>query len=256
MYTDEQFEKLEEEERELTLEAIAVMLLLLADTHSRLEKELRAFYQKYGKDGVVTYAQARKWVGVKDHRRRLNVLLSFITDEFNIAFVGLDPRFKAFLTEVVEKELGFFGITLTDEAVEKILKAKWGADELNWLTRLQKDCDLWSVNISKDVKQALLRRDDIETLVTKLDKRFKSINSVLETLGISESTAIGSIARKEVFKDLGVGEYQFYTRADERTCEICGGMHGLIFPMSAYEIGVTASPLHPRCRCWEVPILE
>ena len=89
-----------------------------------------------------------------------------------------------------------------------------------------------------------------------LDKRFKSMESIIKTLGLSESTAVGSIARQRIFRELGITKYQFYTKADERTCETCGAMHGLIFPMSAYEVGVTASPVHPRCRCWEVPLWD
>ena len=73
MYTDEQFEQLEQEELEITEEEIALMLLLLSATKSTVEKELRDFYSKYGKDGVVTYQEARKWISSADHRRRLTV---------------------------------------------------------------------------------------------------------------------------------------------------------------------------------------
>lgn len=62
MWSDEQFEKLEEEERNHTNEAIIAMLLVIAMAKDDIEKELRNFYQKYGKDGVVTYQEARKWV--------------------------------------------------------------------------------------------------------------------------------------------------------------------------------------------------
>ena len=82
------------------------------------------------------------------------------------------------------------------------------------------------------------------------------MNSILNKLALTESTAVGSIARREIFKELGIKKYQFFTKPDERRCETCGAMHGLIFPISAYEIGVTASPLHPHCRCWEVPITD
>jgi SPP1 gp7 family putative phage head morphogenesis protein len=107
-----------------------------------------------------------------------------------------------------------------------------------------------------DIKQSFLKRKSIDDVLLKLDKRFTSMEYVLTTLGLSESTAVGSMARQMIFQQLGISKYQFYTKADERTCETCGSMHGLIFPISAYEVGVTASPLHPRCRCWEVPIVD
>jgi len=137
-----------------------------------------------------------------------------------------------------------------------ITDEEWGADEATWLERLTDDVALWSVYIATDLKQGFLKGWNIKEMLTQLDKRFGSIEYVLEKLGITESTAVGSMARKKIFRELGITKYQFYTREDERTCEVCGSMHGHEFPMIAYEVGVTASPLHPRCRCWEIPIWD
>lgn len=252
-YTEEQFDQLEQEERVITDEAIALMLLLVTSTKGNLEKELRDFYQRYGRDGVVTYSEARKWVGDKDHRKRLAVLLTVITDEFDSLFSKLTPEFQAMLNKVILKESDFFDVDLEGH---EILTRTWGADDLTWLDRLADDIAIWSVYIATDIKQGLLQRKNIDDVLKQLDKRFKTIEKVLDTLVLSESTAIGSMARRLILKELGITKYQFFTRADERTCEVCGSMHGLTFPMTAFEVGVTASPLHPRCRCWEVPIWE
>lgn len=253
MYTDEQFEQLEQEERELTDEAILLMLLVLAGVKGELEKELRNFYQQYGRDGVVTYAEARKWVSDQDRTRRLTALTLVVSGAFIAAYDELENHFRSFLTNVIIKESAFFGIKVD---IEKVLSRKWGVDDLYWLKRLEDDVDLWRTYVNMDIKRAMHQGKSIDEVLKKLDKRFSSINSALKNIGITESTAIGSMSRQEVFKTLGIGKYQFYTRADERTCETCGSMHGLIFPLSAFEVGVTASPLHPHCRCWEVPILE
>lgn len=251
-YTEQQFEQLEQEERIITDEAIAAMLLILATAKSDLEKELRSFYQQYGKDGVVTYQEARKWVGSDDHRKRLTVLLIFINENFTKLFSDLTPEFQAMLEEVVGKERLFFDVDIDNDAIDE----PWGADEKTWYDRLEDDILLWSAYVAIDIKQGFSKRRHIDDVVAQLDKRFTSMAYVLDKLGLTESTAVGSIARKQAFKKLGITKYQFYSKADERTCEVCGGLHGLTFPISAYEIGVTASPLHPRCRCWEVPIRE
>lgn len=253
MYTEEEFIALEQEERELTDEAILAMLLIIAHIKGNVEKELRDFYSKYGRDGVVTYTEARKWVSEQDHKRRLTALALYLTGEFAIALDEMEVHFRKFLTDVVGKESTFFGIKID---VDKILSRPWGVDELYWLERLEADVNQWNARIIADLKRAMHQGKNIDEVIKQLEKRFSSIEHVLKTLGLSESTAIGSLARKDVFNELGINKYQFYTKADERTCETCGAMHGLIFPISAYEVGVTASPLHPRCRCWEVPILE
>ena len=107
-----------------------------------------------------------------------------------------------------------------------------------------------------EVKKALHSGASIDEILGIINDRVKSMKKVLNNLGLTESTAIGSAARREIFKKLGITKYRFFTKADERTCETCGALHGLVFPISAYEIGVTASPAHPRCRCWEEPIVE
>jgi SPP1 gp7 family putative phage head morphogenesis protein len=244
---------LEQEERELTNEAIAIMLLILATTKINLEKELRIFYQKYGKDGVVTWQEARKWIGEKDHRRRLTALILYLSGEFASTLSKLTPKFRDFLTEVVEKEMGFFNV---DIDIEDVLSTVWGLDETIWFERLEDDVELWSMYVANDIKRSIMRRDNIEKVLKQLDKRFTSMENVIAKLAMTESTAVGSIARREIFKELGIKKYRYYAREDERTCEVCGSLHGLVFPISSYEVGVTASPIHPWCRCWEVPIMD
>lgn len=253
MYTEQQFIDLEQEERELTDEAIAVMVLLLAETKGNLEKELRSFYQKYGKDGVVTYPEARKWISEQDHRRRLTALTLYLSGEFTSSLGKLKTEFEKMLKSIIGKETGFFDVEVD---IDAILKMPWGEDLSTWLKRLEDDVDLWSVYIANDWKRSILQRKHLDDVLKQLNKRFDSIYSIVNKLGLTESTAIGSLARRKIFAELGITKYQFYTKPDERRCETCGAMHGLIFPISAYEVGVTASPIHPHCRCWEVPILE
>ena len=253
MYSEEQFEQLEQAEREITDESILLMLLVIANLKGDLEKELRDFYSKYGKDGVVTYAEARKWVSEQDHRRRLTALAAVVSGAFGYALTDIEAYFRKFLINVIGKEATFFGVSID---VDTLLTRKWGVDDLHWLLRLENDVKLWQLYINNDIKRSLLQGKHINDVLKQLDKRFSRINYVLETLGLSESTAIGSLARHEIFKELGITKYQFYTKPDERRCETCGALHGLIFPISVYEVGVTASPIHPRCRCWEVPIWD
>lgn len=252
MYTDEQFEQLEQEELEITEEELALMFALLALTKRGLEKEIRDFYSKYGKDGVVTYQEARKWVSSKDHRRRLTVMLLFINDSFNKLFDDLTPYFKTFLEKVAHKEFDFFGVDIPEE----IAVVKWGADDKSWEVRLEEDVQLWNYQTQNKFRQSLLKRATLENVTEWVDDYFGYMERVLKRLGLTESTAVGSFVRQDIFKQLGITKYRFYTQADERTCEICGSMHGLIFPASAFLIGSTASPLHPNCRCFEIPIVE
>lgn len=250
MYTEEELEQLEQEEREITDEEIALMLLLLSSIRKDLESEIREFYQKYGKDGVVTYAEARKWISEKDHRKRLTVLLLFITASFNKLLDDLRPHFEQIIRNIWNTEFEFFDTELSDD----IDYLNWGADNKNWEDRLEDNVVRWNYNVQNKVKQGLLTRATLEDVLDDIDDLFDYMERATNTLAVTESTAAGTDARQEIFKRQGFKKYRFYTQADERTCSICGSMHGLIFPVSAMIVGVNASPLHPSCRCFEIPV--
>lgn len=253
MWTDEQFDELEQEEHSLTEEAIIAMLLLLTSVRIDIEKELRIFYQQYGKDRVVTWNDVRKWTIGKNRKRRMTVLFLFLADRFDLLHSKLNPKFDVALTKVVGKEFDFFNVDLD---VEDVLNTSWGVDNSTWFTRLSDDVELWKTTIGNDLKQSFIRKDNIDEVLEQMNKRFMSMERIIKRLALTESTAVGSIARKQIFKELGIKKYRFYAREDEPTCEHCGSLHGLIFPMTAYEVGVTASPIHAHCRCYEIPIME
>ena len=250
IYNEEELEQLEQSEHEITEKALVVLFAAITSSQQEMERELRLFYEKYGKDGVVTYAEARKWISERDHQRRLSWLILLLGAMFSDLFGKLRPTFNTMILDIIAKEYDFFGVSLDAP------KLNWGTDKLTWLDRLADDVTAWEAFIINDIKRSMLMKKNINEVVKLLDERFLTIKNVVKSLGVTETTAIGSITRRRVFKELGISKYKYYAREDERTCEQCGALHGLIFPVSAYEPGVTASPLHPRCRCWEVPIRE
>lgn len=251
MWTDEEFEALEQEELEKTMQILAALILLISNTKDALETELTTFYRKYGTDGVVTYNDARKIVSLDDRRKRLNVLTLGITRQFTDLYKNMEVEFGKLEDIILKTEFGFFDIDREDFELKP-----WGADNATWDERLDSDVRVWLNNVNKDVKQALIKGEHIDGVITKLYKRFGTIEKVTKRLVITESSAMTTLARKSIFKSLGASKYRYYTQADERVCDQCGPMHGKVFPISAYEIGVTAPPLHPNCRCFTIPIVD
>ena len=73
---------------------------------------------------------------------------------------------------------------------------------------------------------------------------------------MTETAAVSSSAQKDCFNELDVEEFEIVATLDGRTSEICREMDGQHFPMSQYEIGVTAPPFHVWCRTVTVPYFE
>lgn len=254
MFTDEELELLEESEYEYTEEAIATMILIINSLKSDVEKELRNFYQKYGTDGVITYSEARKWVSAKDRRRRILVLLALIGSRFEHAKNSFKSVFRSTLEDIVIKEKQFFDVDIDD--IEDVINHKWGADELNWISRVDNDFESYEARILAEIRRRMIQQDDVDDVVDVMNDILDQLQRRERGLLITESTAVNSFARQTIMRELGASKYRFYAREDERTCEYCGSLHGKVFPISQFEIGVTASPIHPHCRCWEVPIIE
>lgn len=72
----------------------------------------------------------------------------------------------------------------------------------------------------------------------------------------TEGAIFAQAGQKDCYNDLDVEKYIIVETLDSHTCPICGDMDGKIFPMSAWEIGVTAPIFHPRCRGTTAPYFE
>lgn len=75
-------------------------------------------------------------------------------------------------------------------------------------------------------------------------------------LVMTEQAAFSNAAQKDCFAELGVEQFEVLETLDGFTCSLCGSMDGQHFPMSQYEIGVTAPPFHPNCRGCTCPYFE
>ena len=73
---------------------------------------------------------------------------------------------------------------------------------------------------------------------------------------MTESAYFSAQAQKDCFRDLDVEKYEVVATLDEKTCDICAPLDGVVFPVPDYEPGVTANPFHPWCRCCTAPHFE
>lgn len=248
MWDEQALENLEEEEHDEMLTELSLIISLLHDYSDDIESEITRFYRKYGKDGVVTYAEARKYVSEKNHNRRHLVLFLAISDLLDDFVENIKENFGNTFESIRLKECNFFDVEVPYETFA------WGEDELTWVDRLTNDKEKWLTKIQQDLKQEFVRGRSLDDVINQLHKRITTMENVLERLLGTEATAVSSSYRKKIFKELGVKKYRFYTQRDERVCNVCGPMNGMVFPITQYEVGVTAAPIHPRCRCQCVAI--
>ena len=95
-------------------------------------------------------------------------------------------------------------------------------------------------------------KETSKALSKRLEADYKNCLRLIHTehsYFMSESTA-------KAYEELEVEMYQYSSALDKRTCESCGALDGEIFKLVDRKVGVNASPLHPLCRCTELPYVE
>ena len=102
----------------------------------------------------------------------------------------------------------------------------------------------------------LIQGKDLKTtsraLSKKLDASYKNCVRLIHT----EHSYFMSEATAKAYEELDVEYYQYSSALDKRTCESCGALDGEKFKLTDRKVGVNASPLHPLCRCTELPYVE
>ena len=147
-----------------------------------------------------------------------------------------------------------FAILDTD-TINKVISKPWTSDGTNFSERVwgqHRPALIQSLNT--DLVQALIRGDNPQNLTDKIAKEFNVAKYKANRLLYTEAAFFSEASQKDAFDELGVKYFSICATLDKDTCEDCGGREGEKIPMSMYEVGVTAPPFHPNCRCTKLPI--
>lgn len=98
--------------------------------------------------------------------------------------------------------------------------------------------------------------EKLPDLVKRLEPTFGKQRA--ELIASTEVTRAYAEGNTLAWREAGIVEIvECRTAADERVCPICGPQHKQRRNLDGvYENGLTRPPFHPRCRCWEVPVVE
>lgn len=143
---------------------------------------------------------------------------------------------------------------LVAEEVEKLLRKPWAADGKIYSERISADKQRLVETVRAIIVRGTAMGASPSDMIRDVMKATKTSYSNAARLIATESSFVRSLANQHAFKRLNVEQYRFVATIDSRTSQICRSMHERIFDMGDFEVGVTAPPLHPRCRSVTVPI--
>lgn len=145
---------------------------------------------------------------------------------------------------------------INEAAIDMMIKKPWAQDGKAFSDRIWQNKEKLIRELHTELTQNIIRGESPGKAISSLAKKMNVSKAQAGRLIMTESAAISSKARKECFDDLDVERYQFVGTLDGKTCELCGSMDGKVFQMTDYEVGVTASPIHPNCRCSTAPYYD
>lgn len=152
--------------------------------------------------------------------------------------------------------VGFNLARIDERKIDALIKRPWAQDGASFSDRIWTNKEKLIRNLHTELSQCIVHGEAPQKAVSRLAKTMGVSQSQAANLILTESAAISSIAQKDCFRELDVERYQFDATLDGKTCETCGAMDQKTFKMSEFEVGLTAPPIHPRCRCCVIPYFD
>ena len=250
-----------------------------------VQKEIAGFYAKYANKEGITLSEAKRRVSkldieeygrkaekyVKDRTfskeaneemrlynatmriNRIEMLKANIGLELVDGFDELQQYYDTILTDRTlseyERQAGILGksIVNNEKVAHSIVNASF--NNAKYSDRIWMYQDMLKNELAGLLKTGLIQGRNPRQLATHLQKLFGVAKSRAETLMRTELARVQTDAQMRAFKENGYDKYIFIAEDDSRTCNVCISQDNEVFEVKDMQIGVTAPPLHPNCRC-------
>lgn len=228
-------------------------------------------YIKHGQENAVS----KEWMkqlenaSARVHVSRLDSLKLQLQQQAEVLHGAQSEALNSSLKEVYERGyyhtafelqkgigVGWTLHGLTDSAICKVLSRPWTLDGQTFSDRIWSNKERLVNTVNTQLTQMIMRGAAPDKAIKAISDRFKVSKSQAGRLVMTESAAFANEARKDCFKDIGVERYRIIGTLDGETCSLCGSLDGKVYPMSEYQVGLTAPPFHPWCRCTTAPYYE
>lgn len=145
---------------------------------------------------------------------------------------------------------------INKEAIAKVLSRPWTNDNQTFRDRCWTNKQSLVNSVNTQLTQMIIRGEAPDRAIKAISKQFDVSRQKAGRLVMTESAYFASAAQKDCFTNLDVERYRIVASLDHETCELCGALDSQVFKMSEYQVGLTAPPFHPWCRCCTCPYFE
>lgn len=255
-----------------------------------LEKEIAAYYTKYGENGVIRYRSLLQSLGDDDKALLLERMDEFaqkypehadllpvresiykldrlegLQKSIYLQQLELAAWDDIQLTEHLAKNAmrGYAGAakftgggtyTVREDIVKKFVDTAW-ADGKNFSQRIWDNRAKLAGYLNQDFAMAMARGDSYTKCVKVLRERFDVGASSAKALAYTEGSFVMNESSMEAFADQ-YEEYAVSCARDSKVCDRCAPLNGKQFRIKERVAGENFPPFHTRCRCSYTIVVE
>lgn len=262
------------------------MKRLYAYHFDALEKEIRAFTDRYGEKNNIPLTEvkkrvsemdvkafeekAKKYVAEKDFSARANSELALYNLKMKVNRLELlQYQMDLELVALTEGEHRLTSRFLNDEYVKELKfqagllgKSVPSPNRLKQLAETTLNANFYGANWSDNIwkrqtelrsvtaeltEEYLLRGKNPTTLVSRLRREFDVTSYEARRLAITEGARVATEAQRQSYIDNDYDEYEYI--AEPSACDLCKPLDGKIFKVKDMQPGKNAAPMHPHCHC-------
>lgn len=228
-------------------------------------------YIQYGEENAIngTWVKQLENASARYHISRLEALKlqtqQSIETLFGNQLDSIDSTMRSIYTSSYYKTafeiqkgvgVGWDFATLDEKQISKIINKPWAADGKNFSSRIWGNKQKLVNELNTTLTQNIILGQDPQKAIDVIARKMNTSKNVTGRLVMTEEAFFSSAAQKDCFAELDVEQFEIVATLDSRTSEICQDMDGKHFPMSQWEVGVTAPPFHVRCRSTTVPYFD
>lgn len=144
---------------------------------------------------------------------------------------------------------------INENTITKVLSRPWTADNQTFRDRCWTNKQSLVNAVNTQLTQMIIRGEAPDRAISAITHQFGVARSKAGRLVMTESAYFASVGQKDCYGALGVEQYEICS-AYHGVCDFCADMNGKVFKLSDYQIGLTAPPFHPWCRCCTCPYFE
>ena len=141
---------------------------------------------------------------------------------------------------------------LAQEQLKKELLKSWAKDDLNLYDRFNSNKAKLSASVKSTLVKGFRNEMSVDDVIAEVSKTMGIGAGAAKRLVVTENSFFNTQSTYLALKQAGYTHYRYICRLLPTSCEDCIDLHSTVFPMDAYEVGVTSPPLHPHCLCYIV----